>query len=716
MPGFPEHGDGASTLALHRNHSLPGGRVCISWGRGNKLRLSYLQQPSPSPAAVQDSCCVATTVMEVRVGGSDTEWNGGEASTKRRLAYESLSPYALLQSRKQRVCQSEEDTLPSDWWETVLDYSRSISAILEPNKSHSGAAIKQLTKVPKETGGPNVLKAIWDLLEIIYVDKNAFYGLPEHIVDWLQSYDRVLSSSEPTIYSKLATFQAKLSNMRFPEDDKEYWDSMASALAVGWLDVVVNCLRMHGSYQHDQIDDRQTENGLVEAVVVLISNMPRMRLDSKCDSLGITYNFKPDFSKAWERWRNQIAKLNGSSFWSDCKHQGTLFGLKKLLVLLLGDLDTLVAATTHWMELLASHFLFIRPFTVLSEGMLSLARKCVQLKPPPKNDRLLELILAIMGEHTEVVLLECSNLFGPWMLTHMVELLSAKNTHAQALLCDKMDTLGGVSLEELHRLVYAQLLSSHPCSWQLAPLYLAYCPQQGRALLENLLLMQPISDRSRLTLKVLDVCRIYDFRIVAEKIMRVMGVHHWKHGKKGTGISWLRYAHDDRRLSAVANELLTMVSHASSVDSDRLQFREIEGLVDLLGLEFEGFGGLSFLHRYRDFKMVLHNFQEKRAEHQSSQKLIAIGKEATKCLMQLMKGAVPQEFWLPLLQDSVELLEFPEDVLLTVAEINILLMKMQDLSLCSMRGNAQLSVDPTQSLGRLRLALATKLGRAILKE
>ena len=56
------------------------------------------------------------------------------------------------------------------------------------------------------------------------------------------------------------------------------------------------------------------------------------------------------------------------------------------------------------------------------------------------------------------------------------------------------------------------------------------------------------------------------------------------------GISWLQRARDYGRLSAAANELLTLVSQRN--------VGELEGLIDLLGPQFEGFGGLGFLHRF----------------------------------------------------------------------------------------------------------------------
>ena len=88
------------------------------------------------------------------------------------------------------------------------------------------------------------------------------------------------------------------------------------------------------------------------------------------------------------------------------------------------------------------------------------------------------------------------------MMTHIVELLSARNIEAQDFLLGEREELDGITLEEHHRLVYAQLLSSHPCTWQLAPLYLASCPRKGQGFLEKLLLRQPISGHTQTHLKV----------------------------------------------------------------------------------------------------------------------------------------------------------------------------------------------------------------------
>ena len=53
------------------------------------------------------------------------------------------------------------------------------------------------------------------------------------------------------------------------------------------------------------------------------------------------------------------------------------------------------------------------------------------------------------------------------MVTHAIELLTAGNDQSENLLREVHDNLGGVSIEELHRLVYAQVLASHQLTWQV---------------------------------------------------------------------------------------------------------------------------------------------------------------------------------------------------------------------------------------------------------
>ncbi|CAL5367007.1 unnamed protein product [Camellia sinensis] len=53
---------------------------------------------------------------------------------------------------------------------------------------------------------------------------------------------------------------AQRNNFEVIEDDPKYWGVISSPLAVGWLGIAVKMLRLHGSYQLDQLGNPE-QNG-----------------------------------------------------------------------------------------------------------------------------------------------------------------------------------------------------------------------------------------------------------------------------------------------------------------------------------------------------------------------------------------------------------------------------------------------------------------------
>ncbi|CAN6911520.1 hypothetical protein Bca4012_086730 [Brassica carinata] len=678
--------------------------LSISWGYGNNLRVTVLRNPDSHDD--DDGGEAGGEVVNVRLSAEDGEI--GDAQW-RRIAYGSVSPFALLQSRRNSISSLfKMDMSPSlyqtAWWEYVMEYSKEIKSLLSDSVSSPAPLIDDPRSVIKNAEEPTSLKAAWELMEMFYADKTCLSWLPERLVDWLSDYDVLLSSSHPTIYSKLEDFQKELVGLQAIEDDPRYWEVMSSALSVGWLEIVVKLLHLHGSYQLDQLGNRETENGLVEAVAVLISKMPRMRPKLESGMFGECFAAKPDFMKTRERWQSQITKLECSAFWVQCAHHQTREGLRNMLKIMMGNVDCLSAATSNWMELFVSHLLYLRPFTKGLEGMHNLAQKCVQSKPVNTSHKLLRLLIGILGENTEVVLAVCSKEFGSWMVAHAMELLTAGSEEGEVLVHEEQRNLGGINMEELHRLVYAQVLSSHALTWQIAPVYLSSCKKQGLGLLELLFYRQPVQD-NQLLIKSLEICRLYELSYVSAKLMKISGVHHWKHGRKGSGIFWLQQARDEHCLKVISQQLFDSVGKSLSDES----LKQWEGLVELLGSDSQISGGLDFLHKYRDFKRSLNLVKDGKA--------IDAAHEAVERLVSLMKSpSTPQRFWLPLLHDSLKLLNWPERSLLNVAQTNLMLNKLQEASIAKIRPGF---IEPdlsAQAVGSVRLALATNLGRAFLEE
>ncbi|GJN17698.1 hypothetical protein PR202_gb04788 [Eleusine coracana subsp. coracana] len=568
--GEPGQASPAPPPVRHIRHGVapPISRVFISWSSGNLLQVACLRQPSPEGGGGAEE--VGGRVVEVNLGAGGC---GGveveeefDAAEMRQIEYGSVPAFALLQSRKNALTEAAAMShAPSlsehaEWWQFVLEYSKTIGNLLGNPDSPPAFTLedpKTILKVPR--------------------DKFLFLSLV------IQDFDSLLSK-ESTVYSNLSSFQKKLIKLQIVEDDPDYWNGLAAALSVGWLDIVVNMLRFHGSYQLDQMDNREIENGLVEAVAVLVSTMPRMRPDLPSGKLGQCCKTRPDFIKGFE-------------------------------------------------------------------GMHHLAQKCIQLKPSSGTNGLTDLLVGILSENPEVVLAECTNNFGPWFVTHAMELLTADNDYADMMLHEERPNFGGISIEELHRIVYAQVLCSHSLTWQIS------------------------------------------------------GIYHWKHGRKGDGVYWFQQAHDKVRLDRIAQQLFERIGKSVTDDS----FKQWEGLLELLGSDIGSAGGLEFLHRYRDFKRSLQQAQEGRTGEAAPQ--------TAEFLIQLMRNpSTPQRFWLPLLHDSVELLNCKPKPLLNVAETTLLLNKLQELSLAKLHPDFSSNHLPSHALNTVRLALASNLARAILEE
>lgn len=83
-----------------RTHRVapPFGRISISWARGNTLRVSLLQSGGAESGG---------EVVDVKLNNAE----GGEIpeAQRRRIAYGSVTPFALLQSRKNQIDELHYD-------------------------------------------------------------------------------------------------------------------------------------------------------------------------------------------------------------------------------------------------------------------------------------------------------------------------------------------------------------------------------------------------------------------------------------------------------------------------------------------------------------------------------------------------------------------------------------------------------------------------------
>jgi nuclear pore complex protein Nup85 len=184
--------DSSTAAVLHTvYHRVQGApRILVSWGHGNCLRLSYLQQQhepenESNPNGLQPAVAKGNgggKVVEIELGKKDENQTLAE---KRRIAYASVQAFAYLQSQQLMQIEAPSRAYGTDWWQHVLEYSHSISAALGPSGAPPGSASDVSSDPSKDSYQLTTVKAIWDFLEVFYVDKNAASWLPERLVDWL---------------------------------------------------------------------------------------------------------------------------------------------------------------------------------------------------------------------------------------------------------------------------------------------------------------------------------------------------------------------------------------------------------------------------------------------------------------------------------------------------------------------------------------------------
>lgn len=164
------------------NHGLsnPPARISVCWGTGNRLRIAFFQSSPPPPSSPESKSVTETALIPVTEEGSGGkvvelrlgEYNGEgdyQEAEKRRISYASAPAFALLQSQKDLMTGPAGLATAGfsvDWWEHVIQFSSSISTILGPVGDMPISAGDNAAMLLKESQGPTLMKAVWDLLEI----------------------------------------------------------------------------------------------------------------------------------------------------------------------------------------------------------------------------------------------------------------------------------------------------------------------------------------------------------------------------------------------------------------------------------------------------------------------------------------------------------------------------------------------------------------------
>ncbi|CAI5482881.1 unnamed protein product [Closterium sp. Yama58-4] len=515
--------------------SLP---VEIEWGLGNELLIC---SPAASVAAsVAASDGANDGAFPGRSDGRQDDVAGhGSAvvsvtwadtsSFHRQIAAGASSLYGRLQTAIAAEMAEEADEAEIDErrerWRHVSRWSRHVSRLLSPPSAQSTLAAARASPHSLGISAADPFAAIdaeeeWeDEVGRWVVEGGCFERFYRMLITPLGS---------PPLTRLLGGIDAEEEEFEDeavpPEDLNPYWPAVASCAAIGWRDTATALLRFHSSYREDQVVQREAENGLVEAVAVLLAEMP-MPLEPMTarDAAEVSA-----YHRHRDHWRNRLARLKASPFWAAADAPATERALLALLDLLLGSSRAVDdVARSHWLELLGARLLHQNP-QAMAAAQESLALQCWReaadscgksagaSQPLDASDlvqpSLDRLMLASLCRETEVVVSIASRLLPSWFLVQVIELLSLHSPPLSALpakqaaaaaaqnaasaaheppAADGAD-ISGLSVLDLCRVNYAMDLLSDAATWQLALPYLSPCPP-GEPFIEQVLLAQPVS-------------------------------------------------------------------------------------------------------------------------------------------------------------------------------------------------------------------------------
>ena len=485
----------------------------------------------------------------------------------------------------------------------------------------------------------------------------------------------------------------------------------------------------------------------LESLQVLLQSRPRLAGDGVPAPTAPQCHNITELVAQRERWREGCALLrDDAALWERCRAAGPMLarGVQDCVAVLLGDGAALEAATDNWLELMAAMLQHVYPTACTPVEMRQIADFCIAQKGEA-DQGVTRVVLSILDTDLEEAAARCSQLFSPWFVAHVADLLESAQRPsfgATEILGGSLSGAGSGSLSERYCLDLAESLMPHYTTWPVAALYLSHCRVSGRAVLDKLLLSLPVCEDGWTAGKALAAAEQFERPRVAQRICRALGMQHWRLGQLGAAVRWLRRAGDGEGLNLLAQELMGRMEDiltGAAAEGD-LEVERMEALMASLadqdgsatgtgpvgGGAGEGAGAdrrvgdvagsggvsdaLSFLRQLRQLQLSLSAFSKARSPSD-----IALAQDRSKAaLLSLLAPEVcPRRLWVPLMFHAVPLLEAEAPGAFTAQETEGLLRQLFEVQAdVHIAGNAP---DPTM-VQAVELAALRHLARCSLLE
>ncbi|TFK60439.1 hypothetical protein BDN72DRAFT_939980 [Pluteus cervinus] len=514
------------------------------------------------------------------------------------------------------------------------------------------------------------LYTCFSLFVVLYLPEPGYEEAPvgDELMEWLNIHFIEPSTEEGD----------QLSSLDRPWEDEAFWPYLTRTVLRGLSKASLFFLGSLANHPSEDVQD------LAHTLAPLIETQPRLQ----------NFDVEREFAYATRRWMDKVKALRiemervpedgrfdeFENWWDRLSDiVGILEGRSQVIKRVCQELGA------DWKEVCATWGVFIDTHLRRHELFEVVGQMLEEIPPDPTN--LEDMVHAALFSGDLSQALKHASQLDPWLSAHFADMMSPL-----ALISNATDVESDLSFRDEYVLAYAEYLHSDHTLWRITLDYMYSCDEIGKRQADEVLLRVPLrlqeqtSKQIETSIKsgdivgvlkdVNEICYQHQREMVRRTVLRI-GAQSLMRGKDyALAVSYSISAEDWVGLGRIVNQVLEeytlsgpkqFTEYALSV-APTVQEMHNQAMVHGVFVH-----RMIFAVRYAHFNQM----RERGEVQNAAAELIAIFRD----------DVAPKSWWVVLLRDSIELLQYGTSLLFSTSEATLLLQKLEEIFIRTSQGS-----------------------------
>lgn len=437
--------------------------INFHWRTNNEITFFETPSQEPSSSGFTDQECTPK-LLDLKM----TEF----LPKSRRLICDSHGLFLGIQTKREELLENGEiEPFLEFLFRTSIKYRAVQADHIAKLKNEMDAGVNEHVQLYQES------LFIWHLMEIFFLSPLEI--VTKQLIHW---------QSEQSFFNEQIFEDAKEQGRAH----SQWWNLLKRFIVNGNFDNAKVLLKI--CLSHDLSDNYFEEDNPYDQIYRL--------LERHSEVMEYTLN-------EFEQWREDC-RIAFQQLPPEYQRDETISLIFRILS---GDQTALHENCKNWIELMIAELVFIDPF-VRKTDIQYVARKCKEHYDEPLST-IDNIYFQVISQEPVQVIQSCGNYFGKdhWLVAHVADILHHRlyfdedlHIHDPILTIDEK-----LTLRDYYLLEYASSLLSTESLWQIACSYLNYCPNFGKAYMEEFIQRQSVNSGHK-AFKILKTCEDYQLQ------------------------------------------------------------------------------------------------------------------------------------------------------------------------------------------------------------